>query len=286
MIRIYAPGKINIGLQIGSRQSDGYHYIETFIQTVDFTDCLEIEESSRLSFQAEGYEFPANEENLCMKAYKAFASHIRTKTPVRIKLYKKIPVGAGLGGGSSDAAAVIYGLNQLWNTGLDVETLASIAIQIGADVPFFLKASEGSAICGGCGEEVIPHPPLFKGWAVIIFTGLHISTAWAYKNFDQNLTNKKKIINLKNIVSKRFPAQKGLNFLINDFSEIIFRKYCSLHEITLALDAQGASYSSLSGSGSAVYGLFQHHDAAVKALEALPGYQLKIAVKTPAPNYL
>ena len=285
MLRLYAPAKINIGLEIGGLTPDGYHYIETFMQTVDYGDVIEIEDSDVLSFRSSGCDFPPGQLNLCLKAHKTFISRIEESKAVSIKLTKKIPVGAGLGGGSSDAAAVIRGLNRIWKTGLNDDELSSIGAEVGADVPFFLSAPDGAAICSGKGADVLPMKPLWEGWAVIVFTGLMISTGWAYKIYDHNLTNNKKILNLKSFISECFPAQKGLNGLKNDFADLVFQKYRLLHEAVLSLKEYGASFSSLSGSGSAVYGLFRTEDEALRAVDKLPPYRFKAAVRTPAPNY-
>ena len=285
MPHLFAPAKINIGLEIGDSLPDGYHYIETFMQTVDYYDIVKIEESDELSFNCTSYDFPSDELNLCQKAYEVFASGIGRRTAVSIELIKRIPVGAGLGGGSSDAAAVIRLLNSIWAAGLSDDELSSIGAEVGADVPFFLTAAEGAAVCSGKGERVLPARPLWEGWAVIVFTGLVISTGWAYRIFDQNLINNKKVLNLRSLISECFPAQKGLSGLRNDFSDLVFQKYPILNEAALSLKEQGASFSSLSGSGSAVYGLFRTEDEAVKAVVRLPSYHFKIAVRTPAPNY-
>ena len=280
-----APAKINIGLNIGPSDPDGYHYIESFMQTVDFCDDVEIEKAGAFHFSATGYDFPPEEENLCVKAYRVMSRIMRVEKPVSIRLTKRIPVGAGLGGGSSDAAAVIRGLNQLWSGGLKPTEMADIGAKVGADVPFFLAAPQGAAFCSGRGEVVEPMKPIWKGAVVIVFNGVEVSTVKAYKIIDNNLTKKKKNVNLKRYILQYFPAQKGLNGLKNDFSQVVFRQYRDLEEVALSLLEQGALYSSLSGSGSAIYGLFSERDKAERAVVNLPAYALKIASDTPAQFY-
>jgi len=285
MFKIPAPAKINIGLQVGPRREDGYHPIETFIQTIALYDWVYLQSADNFGFSAENAVFPRHEKNLCVRAYDAFCAAAGIAKPVSIRLEKHIPLGAGLGGGSSDAAAVICGLNELWKTGLDLDALAAIGADVGSDVPFFLKAPEGAAFCSGRGEIVEPMKPLWKGWAAVVFTGEGISTKEAYEAIDINLTNCKKIINLRSFVSHCFPAQMGLNGAVNDFFNVVKRRRPLLQEVALSLDRQGSSYSSLSGSGSAVFGLFYSEAEAVEALRNLPHYSFMRSVKTPAPNH-
>ena len=282
---IPAPAKINIGLQIGGRQADGYHYIETMMQTVGLYDYVEIKKAPIFSFIVLNYEFPAEQTNLCEHAYYAFIKHTGIELPVSIKLEKNIPVGAGLGGGSSDAAAVLKGLSHISQIDFRSTAVLKAATEIGSDVAFFLTDHQGSAFCSGRGEIVEPAAPLWQGWVVIVFTGLEISTAWAYKSLDDNLINCKIIVNLRRFILSCFPAQKGLNDVRNDFNKVVFKKHPVLKEVALSLEEQGSHYSSLSGSGSAVYGLFSTEESAYKAAANLPPYQMKTVVKTPASDH-
>lgn len=282
-VMVQAPAKINLGLEIGNRRPDGYHPLETFMQTAALFDSVTLNDSAAFDFSASGCDFPPQETNLCCRAYQRFCDYCNIDRPAAIKLIKRIPLGAGLGGGSSDAAAVIKGLNYLWNTRLTTAEMAEIGSSIGSDVPFFIAAPSGAAFCSGRGEIVDPMPPLWKGWIVIVFTGLHLSTAEAYKNFDENLTNCQKSLNLRRFISSCFPALKGLNDVKNDFSEIVFSKHPVLQEVALSLDRQGSSYSSLSGSGSAVYGLFNSQNQAEIAAANLDKFGRVFAVETPVP---
>jgi 4-diphosphocytidyl-2-C-methyl-D-erythritol kinase len=191
---IKAPAKINIGLHIGPLRVDGYHNIETFMQTIDLCDELEITEADDFDFKVTGYEFPPQQENICVKAYQTLSSYVGIEKPVSMKLHKRIPISAGLGGGSSDGAAVIMELIHLWNLRLTPDEKREIGLKVGADVPFFLLAPEGTAFCSGRGEIVEPWESIWSGWVVVVFTGVEISTKWAYKMFDENLTISKKIL--------------------------------------------------------------------------------------------
>ena len=268
---------------MGSLREDGYHNIETFMQTVSAYDLIKIESSEKFQFSSVGYDFPEDEENLCVKAFRLFTEYTGIKRPVKIELEKHIPVGAGLGGGSSDAAAIIRGLNDIWGCGLNNEELSSVGAKIGSDVPFFLQAVTGAAMCSGHGEIVETYHPVFTGHVIIVFTGQNISTKWAYKNIDENLINFKKNVNLKRYILQDFPAKKGLNGLKNDFSKIVFGQFRELEKIVTALNEQGSVYSSLSGSGSAVFGLFTDEMKAERAYNSLPDFVFKAIGDTPAP---
>jgi 4-diphosphocytidyl-2-C-methyl-D-erythritol kinase len=280
-----APAKINLGLEVGRLNPDGYHYIETFMQTVDLCDLIEIDHSDHLQFSVEGYDFPPEEENLCFKAYQSVCEYTGIDRAIRMKLTKKIPVGAGLGGGSSDAATVIMALNQIWELRLKKRQLVQIGAGVGADVPFFITAESGAGLCWGKGEKVKVMEPLFKGTVLIVFTGLKISTKEAYKNIDRNLTNNKKNPKLKGYILQTFPAKMGLTSLKNDFSPVVFQQYRDLEGLALLLDKQGSLYSSLSGSGSAIYGLFSDAEEAHRAFNNLPDLAFKVVANTPAPFY-
>ena len=282
---VKAPAKINIGLYIDPPGDDGFHPIQTFMQTVDYCDEIKIDPAEEFSFAASGYNFPPGEDNLCVKAWRSFSRAVGVEKPVSIRLNKRIPVFSGMGGGSSDAAAVIRGLNEMWGTGLSAREMADIGAGTGSDVPFFLAAPEGSAFCEGRGEIVTPLPPLWKGWAVVIFTGLEFSTAGLYKTYDENLTIREKVITFKSQIFQKIPQRKEfLSEIRNDFADLIYRQSPALKEAALSLGKQGAAYNSITGSGSAVYGLFGGENEARRAVDALPPYPFKIAAGTPAPS--
>lgn len=283
-ITLQAPAKINIGLYIGELDADGYHRITTYMQTIDLNDEITICKAERFTFNQDVEELPLNEGNLCVKAYRALKDYVGERYPVAIELRKHIPTGAGLGGGSSDAAAVIVGLNRLWRLGLGKREMASVGANIGSDVPFFIL-SGGSGLCEGRGEIVTPLKPVFRGWVALIFTGVSINTGWAYKIYDDYLTFSPKNTNLKNYLLNDIPAEKGLSELRNMFEEPVFQYFRDLERVKFQLKRLGASYSSLSGSGSAVFGLFESEDKAKGAVADLAGYPFTTAIRTPAPLY-
>ncbi len=255
------------------------------MQTLTLYDEIEIEESDRFSFETVGYDFPSGEDNLCIQAYRVFSSALGIDRPVAIRLRKRIPVFAGLGGGSSDAAAVLRGLNQLWGAPATAEELAAIGGAIGSDVPFFISAPEGSALCQGRGELVTPMEPVWDGGVVLVFTGLEISTGSVYKSIDDNLTNLKNFFNLRNYLIQNIPQRKGIGGLSNDFAEVVYGQHSELQDIALSLQDSGAVYSSITGSGSAVFGLFGSEDEAKRVCSTLPPFHFKFAASTPAPSH-
>ncbi|MEJ5186750.1 MAG: 4-(cytidine 5'-diphospho)-2-C-methyl-D-erythritol kinase [Candidatus Geothermincolales bacterium] len=182
-IALEAPAKINIFLKVGERRPDGYHSILTLFQAVDLCDLVEVElSSSGVEIVAEGH-VPQGEENLCVRAARAFERLYGGEVGARIRLHKRIPVGAGLGGGSSDAAAVLVGLNLLLGEPLNREDLERAAAEIGSDVPFFL--SGGTAEARGRGE-LLQRLPSARGLLTLLLNpGFSLSTAEVYREFDR-----------------------------------------------------------------------------------------------------
>ncbi len=256
-----APAKINLVLSILHRRADGYHELYTVFQKISLCDRVQISLLRKPGVDKDVLEIygdivvPKNGGNLCLRALKRFSKEVGPLPPVKIKLYKKIPTGAGLGGGSSDAAAVLLGLNFLLNNPLSERALLRLGRDLGADVPFFIF-SHPTALGRGIGDELAPWP-CFKAWYVLVFPGFSISTAWAYQNL--RLTSSQKPPNYE-------PAQPLWHQgLINDFEPVVFKKYPVLKDIKERLRQLGAVASLLSGSGATVFGIFL---SAMKAHEA------------------
>ncbi len=260
-----ACAKINIGLRILGRLPNGYHEIETIFQSVDLCDEISVtslEEGIRV--KGDHPDMPQDERNICYRAANYLREIARGQKGCSIQIRKKIPMGAGLGGGSSDAAATLRLLNRMWNLNLGSKELSEIAKKLGADVPFFL--APGTAIAYGVGDDL---QPLRKGWdffGVIIYPNHPISTAWAYKNIKINLTNIKKYIKLSSYFMEKLFLQEFPLFFKNDFESLVFEAYPEFREIKLQLLQAGSCFASLSGSGSAFFGLFKKEEAARKAL--------------------
>ncbi len=249
MIKINAYAKINIGLTILNKREDGYHNIETTLSTINLSDKLVIEKKdSGIELLAETLKIPT-EENLCFKAAQLFLSHYGINEGVKIVLQKNIPIGGGLGGGSSDAAGVLKGLREIFNLNISDDELMGLARKLGCDVPFFIKG--GAAIARGVGDE-LKFFKLPKMELIIYYPGFPISTKWAYEEYDKlNLTTS---IDLDNILvaKKKKQTRTGL-FLNNDFEKVVFKAHPHLLDIKNNLLGTGVYMVSLSGSGSCLY---------------------------------
>src|SRR6202030_4128751 len=182
MMQVLAPAKINLSLKILGRRNDGFHEIETLISPISLADKIDIERQSRwIDFSCDDSTLPGDDENLAVRAAKAFFEKTKINSGVGIKLHKRIPHGAGLGGGSSDAAATLRALNQLFETNLSLEELAKLGSTIGSDVAFFLF--ESAAICKGRGEIVNPTELNKKLSILLLKPRFSVSSGWAYSRW-------------------------------------------------------------------------------------------------------
>ncbi len=249
--------KINLGLHVINRRTDGFHNIETVFYPVKFTDILEVIEANaqpeQIVFTASGLPVEGKiEDNLIVKAYNLLHTSIGLPK-VKVHLHKIIPMGAGLGGGSSDAAYMITLLNQKFGLQLTVEQMESYAAQLGSDCAFFIQNTPTYAF--GKGHELEPVQIDLSGYYLVLFqTGLHSSTATAYQNvrrretFDSSNSLKEKL---------RVPVAQWKGIIENDFEYTVFRALPFLAELKSALYDSGALYASMSGSGSSMYALYE-----------------------------
>lgn len=240
--------KINLGLNILAKRTDGYHDIETCFYPVPWTDILEIIPSEHFEFTSSGITIPGKEEeNLCIKAYQLLQRDFNLG-PVKIHLHKIIPMGAGLGGGSSDAAFTLRLLNSIFELKISEETLKRYASRLGSDCSFFVK--DAPQVGTGRGEILNPVQFLLKGkFIVIIIPPIHVSTAEAYAGVKPAMSS-----SIMDIITRENSSWK--NFLKNDFEESVFRSHPQIKSIKEKLYQRHAVYASMSGSGSAVYGIF------------------------------
>lgn len=286
-ICLKAYAKINIGLNIISNRPDGYHNIETIFQQIDLFDQIILRRTAdpAIIIRSDHDHLPTNQDNICHRAVKLIQQTAGFKEGIVIEIKKRIPISAGLGGGSSDAAAVLRGLKQIWQLQLTKEDLLDIALEIGADVPFFLNG--GTALASGMGEKLKPIALPFNFCCVLIYPNIEISSTWAYKNFNFSLTKTKKSIKLAHIFFQR-PDISGLkNLISNDLEEVVFQRYQVLRDIKQLLYLRGASFASMSGSGSTIYGLFKDYTDAVEVMRAIPKpYQLILAKPMITKNHL
>lgn len=262
-----APAKINWFLSVLNKREDGYHNIISSMQCVDLFDILSFEEDEAIHVLSD-LDIP-EEKNLVHRAailLKRFSSH---KSGARIVLQKNIPLAAGLGGGSSDAATALLGLNTLWGLGLDKEILRKLAAEIGSDVPFFL--SRTLSLVEGRGEKVMELDTESSAVVLLVKPDVSVSTAWAYNSYKRGLT--KKTIDIKLFCQAL--DRKNYAFLrdtvFNDLEDVVIREYPVVGEIKRILVQNGALFSLMSGSGSAVYGVFQTIEEAVRVSNNLQG---------------
>ena len=246
--------KINLGLQVIEKLPSGYHALETvFYPCRNFEDSLEITPSSQFSFTLKNADFHCDaEKNLCVKVYRLLQNCFDLPA-VKITLTKQIPSGAGLGGGSADAALALKMLNTLFALQLSPVQLHEFAAQLGSDIPFFLYSTPMYAT--GRGEILEPLAlDLSKYIIEIVCPNISVSTAQAYSF----ITPKKPKLPLKQIIQS--PITTWKTDLINDFEEVIFKQHPQLQEIKNELYSKGAVYAAMSGSGSALFGIFENKE--------------------------
>ncbi|MFC1562629.1 4-(cytidine 5'-diphospho)-2-C-methyl-D-erythritol kinase [candidate division KSB1 bacterium] len=267
-IRLRAYAKINLGLIIKGKRSDGYHDIETIFLPVELYDRIIIEKSHNdIIIECNDPSIPTDNTNFTYIAFRKLKERYPLKIKGGIKIYieKNIPAGSGLGGGSSDAGSVLLGIRKLWDIGISDELLKDIALEIGSDVPFFIDCVP--ALASGRGEILKRVDYDIRRWILLIYPNINISTSWAYKSFNFVLTNKVKNINLSKLIKKNIFKFK--DFLQNDLETLVFSQYPQLAEIKDELYKAGAEFALMSGSGSCVYGLFEEKDIAIKSKDRL-----------------
>jgi 4-diphosphocytidyl-2-C-methyl-D-erythritol kinase len=256
---ILAPAKINLCLHVQGRFDNGYHDLAMLMQRVSLFDELEIELAGdgKLSFACQDVPLAENEVNLALRAARLLFEHVGSDLGATITLKKNIPIAAGLGGGSSDAATVLLGLNLLAGFGLTRRELMALGGKLGADVPFFIL--EQSAWATGIGDVLDPVPDLPTLNYVLVNPGLPVSTAWVYQNL--RLTSPVDVAKLR-----EFPrTAKGLvRLLHNDLERVSIARYPLIDEIKQALIGCGALGALMSGSGATVFGLFAEMSQAEK----------------------
>jgi 4-diphosphocytidyl-2-C-methyl-D-erythritol kinase len=267
-MEIQAPAKINLFLRVVARRSDGYHDLNTLMCCIGLHDTLRIEVGGdRYTLICSDPDLPSDHTNLALKAALSFNSALSADTKITpqhlsIHLTKRIPAGAGLGGGSSDAAAVLRGLNHYYAYPLNRKRMIALALKLGADVPFFIDGKP--AIATGVGEVLSPYSKLSPQGVVVVYPGFGISTAEVFKNLNLALTKCEKPL-------RYFPFEQGkvdmADYLCNDLETVAVHQFPVIDQIKKELLRHGAKGASMTGSGSAVFGLFSDVSAARKAAE-------------------
>ena len=260
--------KINLGLNIVCKRPDGYHDLETVMYPIPLCDELTIEESSELSFKIEGIKLEDDgRENLVVRAYRIVAERYNIP-PIRIHLLKNIPSGAGLGGGSADAAFMIRGLNDMFHLSMSTYDMERMAAKLGADCAFFIN--NVPAMCKGIGDIMTPANISLKGYQLLLVKpDVHISTAEAYRG----CTPKAWSTPLADIIKR--PISEWNDTMKNDFEPQVFALHGDLQSLKQHIYDSGALYSSMSGSGSAFYGIF-NKDTVISSFSEYNHYVLGI----------
>src|SRR5438270_4051357 len=249
-MQLYAPAKINLSLEIKGRREDGFHEIETLMAPISLADRLTIERASQetIDFSCDDAALPPGEDNLVVRAAKLFEETTKTKSGLRIALEKKIPHGAGLGGGSSDAASTLLGLNELFGTRLPGAELLKLAAQLGSDVPFFLVRS--AAVCRGRGELVTPISLDVKFHLLLLKPEFSVPTPWAYGRWKDS----------RELPGVDYSPQEfgGVRFC-NDLERPVFEKFVFLAQLKTWLRQQPeVAVPLMSGSGSTVFAVLRN----------------------------
>jgi 4-diphosphocytidyl-2-C-methyl-D-erythritol kinase len=249
-----AHAKINIGLQIVRKREDGYHDIDSLFHRIALHDTLSFRRTEHgITLRCSDPSLPTDESNLCIAAAKSLFESCAFDGGIAIDLEKTIPYGAGLGGGSSDAAETLLGLNALLDLGCDHETLADIARSLGADIPYFLE--QGTAYAKGIGDRLTYFELQLPYWIVLVVPQIHVSTPWAYSQIRFNPALP--IIDLqKTVQSADASPLVWVNKIRNDFEAVVFNSHEEVMRIKEVLYQTGADFALMSGSGSSVYGMF------------------------------
>jgi len=281
VLTVKAPAKINLILEIQGQRPDGYHALRTVMHTLELSDTLRIcANAPGLKITCDHSAVPVDERNLVYQAAELLAKQCGIEPRVHIHIYKRIPIAAGMGGGSSDAAATLLGLMQFWNLNVRYTTqLVQIAKRLGSDVPFFLYG--GCALGTGRGERIYPWPA-FPGMRIaLINPGFPVSTAHVYKKFSLRLTRKKACINMmRRAIKKKNVVKIGEN-LFNDLESVTEGLYPLVRKIKQDLLDCGASAALMTGSGPTVFGLLPSAKIAEQIKKDLGShYQIVLVTRT------
>lgn len=261
MIRVTAYAKVNFYLEITGKRPDGYHLLDTLFQTISLGDRLTVKAADSLVLTCSDPSLPTGDDNLVMRAAVRLRDYLKESRGAAIHLEKRVPMGAGLGGGSSDAAAVLKALLRLWKRQVSLKALSQLAVSLGADVPFFLQG--GLCRATGIGELLKPLKPLPRTWIVLVYPGFGVSTKEAYAKVKLPFGQTRRLPNgqLKDV---------GLwSVLFNRFEELVFPDHPPLPRVKEDLVKAGAIAALMSGSGSSVFGLVSSRSQGTRVLRAI-----------------
>ena len=269
MVSIRSNAKLNLGLKIEEKRDDGYHNISTFMQEISLYDEIQLahNNSNLINLSLKGLPTPNDSSNLCYIAAKAFLDRYDINTGIDITLNKTIPIGAGLGGGSSNAVSVVKGLAKLFDIQVNEEAIKLMVSNAGADIPFFIKG--GLQLSEGIGHDLTTVQPLLKNYYfLLIYPAIEISTQWAYKEY-------RKYLEMSTIKTKFHPLSDKVEWslLENDFEKVVLSTYPEIREIKNELQKSDSLFSSLSGSGSTMFGVYDSLESVRKSSDLFNEYQ-------------
>lgn len=272
-LTLWAAAKINLYLDVLGKRSDGYHEIESIMQSVTLYDRLVFKPLEQgIEILSDEPDIPLNKENLCYKAAELFLKKTKIKQGLQIEIHKTIPRKAGLGGGSADAAATLWGMNKLFKVGVPLMDLSKWASLVGADVPFCLRG--GTCLVRGKGEALIPLPSLKNGWLVLLDPGIPISTSWAYKKIKdtairEELTKKKLSAKLLAKLVKEDGLLGISKFLYNRLEGVVLEKFPIMKTVKKEIVKAGAKAALMTGSGSTIFGVVENRKEGEHVLSKL-----------------
>ena len=284
-IQLKALAKINLGLDVLRRREDGYHEVKMIMQTIGLHDDLEIRKTKTPGIQVKTnlYYLPTNENNLVYKAAKLLMDEFQIQDGVSIQLKKRIPVAAGMAGGSSDGAAVLWGINQMYGLGLSMQALMERGVRLGADVPYCIQ--RGTALAEGIGEKLSVLPPMPKCTILIAKPGISVSTKFVYENLHANDLKPEQHPDVDSMIEAM--RQKDLGLLCSRMGNVLetvtIPAYPVINEIKRTMMDNGAIGSMMSGSGPTVFGIFDSPVAAKQDMKAVRAAKLakQICLTTP-----
>lgn len=265
-MKINAPAKINISLDVLRRRDDGYHDVKMIMQSVSLFDTIEVEleSSNDIKITSNKDNIPLDERNIAYKAAKLFLDEVNENYGVNIRIEKNIPVAAGLAGGSTDAAAVLIALNNIFGKKFSKDKLMELGARLGADVPFCIM--QGTAISEGIGEKLTPLPAPNIENILLVKPPIDVSTKWVYQNLDLKNATHPDIDAASEIIKSGdvFDLPKVMG---NILESVTVKKHPIIDEIKYEMIRAGASVSMMSGSGPSVFGFFENENLAKNALD-------------------
>lgn len=269
-IEIYSYSKINLTLNILGKRQDGYHNIETIMQSINLTDRIFIkEEKEGIKVKCNHSQVPIDAQGLAYRSAEKILNRYKITKGVKIEIDKKIPLASGMAGGSANSASILVGINKLFTLNLSNEDLRGIGEELGMDVPFCIQ--NGTALAYHRGEKVAPLSPVNPQlWIIIINPGFEIPTKWAYNNLDLSLIKREKNNTKAMLEALKEGEARGIaKNLFNSFEELIIKKYPEIGKIKNRLIEEGALGALMSGSGPTVFGVAQNKEQAFKIYKKL-----------------